>query len=75
MFEKPMSVKRVEFINELVKLVNNSGIPPFVLEPILKDAYASIQMEANKMYLSEKQQYEEQMNKEYEEQMNEDSNE
>ena len=74
MFEKPMSVKRVEFINELVKLVNESGIPPFVLEPILKDAHASIQMEANKMYLAEKQQYEEQMHKETEEQLNKDSN-
>lgn len=64
MFEKPISVKRVEFINELVKLVNESGLPPFVLEPILKDVHISMQMEMEKMYLAEKQQYEEQMNKE-----------
>ncbi len=64
MFEKPISVKRVEFINNLVELVNNSGLPPFVLEPILKDAHISMQMEMEKMYLAEKKQYEEQMNKE-----------
>lgn len=64
MFEKPISVKRVEFINNLVELVNNSGLPPFVVEPILKDALASIQMESEKMYLIEKKQYEEQMSEE-----------
>ena len=66
MFEKPISVKRMEFIDNLVELVNNSGLPPFVVEPILNDAHKSIQMEVNKMYLAEKQQYEEQLQKQQE---------
>ena len=37
MTEKPISILRMEFANSLVRLINDSGLPPYVVEPILKD--------------------------------------
>ena len=39
---KPMSVARSEFIQSLTKLINDSELPPFVVEAILKDLYADV---------------------------------
>lgn len=49
---KPISVARNEFINNLTDLINNSMLPPFVIEDVLKDTY-------NKILLVAKQQLEE----------------
>lgn len=49
---KPMSVARNEFISNLTSLINNSMLPPFVIEDVLKDTY-------NKILLVSKQQLEE----------------
>lgn len=35
--QKPITVARAEFISSLTSLINNSGMPPFIIEPILKD--------------------------------------
>ena len=43
---KPFVVKRQEFINNLTNLINESDLPPFVIEPILKE-YHSIVVEAH----------------------------
>lgn len=35
--EKPLTIKRQEFIDNLISLVNNSGLPAFVVTPILEE--------------------------------------
>lgn len=56
--EKPIRLKIKDFKNDAVNLVNNSGLPLFIIEPILKDILAEVQMKANQEYLQEKAQYE-----------------
>ena len=46
---KPMSVARAEFINSLTDLINNSMLPPFIIEPILKDMYNDIHVKEYKI--------------------------
>lgn len=67
MIDKPMSVARKEFMNMMVRNVNESGLPLFVVEPILKDLHTVVQHEAEKMYQLEKQAYEEALKLEKEE--------
>lgn len=57
--QKPTSVVRMEFMEGVVALVNNSGLPFFVMEPILKDLYLSVKNEADRVYQLEKKAYEE----------------
>lgn len=58
---KPTSILRYEFIQELTKLINNSQLPSFVIEPILKDMYYDVkniaqkQLEADYKELQQKQ--------------------
>lgn len=39
---KPMSVARSEFIQSLTKLINESTLPLFVIESILKDMHSDV---------------------------------
>lgn len=55
--QKPLSVARAEFIGALADLINGSGLPFFVLEPILKDVYVDIKSLANKQYEADLQSY------------------
>ena len=61
---KPMSVARAEFINSLTDLINNSMLPPFVIEPILKDMYNDIHMISQRQYEVDKNNYEKLLRKE-----------
>lgn len=56
---KPMSVARAEFINSLTDLINNSMLPPFVIEPILKDMYNDIHIVAQRQYENDNKKYQE----------------
>lgn len=47
---KPITVARNEFIGNLLNLINESGLPPFIVEPILKEVYFETQ-EASKKQL------------------------
>lgn len=49
---KPMSVARRDFISEITDVINNSMLPPFVIEDVLKDVY-------NKICILSRQQLEE----------------
>ncbi len=40
--QKPITLIRAEFIEELTTLINASSLPPFILEPILKDIYRDV---------------------------------
>lgn len=39
---KPMSVARSEFIQSLTNLINESTLPLFVIESVLKDMYSDV---------------------------------
>ena len=56
--EKPMIVAKQEFMDRLVEDINNCGLPLFVIEPILKDAYAEVRSMLQRQYELEKTQYE-----------------
>lgn len=46
--QKPITVVRADFISELTTLINNAGLPPFVVEPILKDMLYEVKTLAQK---------------------------
>lgn len=59
--EKPITVVRQEFIDGLVDYINNSGLPLFIIEPILKDIYMEVKAMSQNQYELEKSQYEKQL--------------
>lgn len=60
---KPITVVREEFISSLCKLINNSGLPMFAVESILRDITAETKAAAQKQYEIDKKAYEEQEDK------------
>ena len=54
---KPLSIKRQEFIENLVNLVNTSDLPPCVMEPIICNVHASVKNLINEQYRREKELY------------------
>ena len=54
---KPITVVRHDFINALTALINDSQLPPFILEPILKDFYADIHVIAQQQLENDMKQY------------------
>jgi hypothetical protein len=72
--DKPFSVLCEEFRQELTDLINNSGLPPFVIESVLKNYMNEVSTFARNQYhidkakyecfLSEKEKREEEMNNE-----------
>lgn len=55
--EKPLSLKRKEFINNLVQLINNAEIPMFVIETILQSTLAEVHNASIKQAQQEEQAY------------------
>lgn len=60
---KPMSVARYEFMESLAELINNSMLPPFVLEAILKDTYNEVRFLSKKQLDMDMQKYMANVNK------------
>ena len=56
--EKPITVVRQEFVDALVEIINNCGLPLFVIEPILRDVYLEVKSLSNKQCELEKMEYE-----------------
>lgn len=54
---KPMTVARHEFVGALTDLVNNSQLPAFVLEAVLKDVYNDIRMIARQQLEKDMESY------------------
>lgn len=54
---KPMSIARKEFIDGLIDLINNSMLPPFVIEDVLKDTYSKMAQLAKQQLDSDIKQY------------------
>lgn len=56
---KPITIVREEFISSLCKLINESGLPMFAIESILRDIAAETKVAAQKQYEIDKKSYEE----------------
>ena len=56
--EKPLSVKRDDFINDLLTLINESGLDMYIIHPILLDVTASIEEHCRSRAEQERKQYE-----------------
>ena len=46
--QKPLSVARYEFIQQLTNLINGANVPFFVIESVLKDMYVDVKALAQK---------------------------
>ena len=67
---KPFSVVFKEFKEELANLINNSGIPPFVVESVLQNYLCEINNIANNQYQIDKMNYEKYLSEEDEKEQN-----
>ena len=66
--EKPISVIYEEFKEELANLINGSGLPAFMVEPVLQDYLSEIKMIKERQYQIEKARYEESLKTQVEQQ-------
>ena len=60
--EKPISLKIKDFKNDAVNLVNTSGLPLFIIEPILKEVLVAVQNKSEQEYQQDKLRYEQSLN-------------
>lgn len=56
--EKPITVVRQEFIETITSVINNSNLPLFIVEPILRDIYLEVKTLSQKQYETDKEEYE-----------------
>ena len=55
---KPITVVYEEFKQELADLINNSGLPAFIIEPILQNYLNEARVAMDKQYKIDKDKYE-----------------
>lgn len=55
---KPVIMLREEFTTNMSNLINNSGLPLFIVEPIVRDMLMEINVAVKKQYEMERIQYE-----------------
>lgn len=55
--QKPITVARYDFINAMTDLINNSNLPPFVVESILKDFHSDVKILAQQQLESDMERY------------------
>lgn len=70
---KPANLLVEDTKEELVKVINESGLPPFLVEPILKDIYNQVTVLKQKELEESKKSYEESLKKEKEAQHEKDT--
>ena len=63
---KPANLIIEETKEKIVKVINESGLPPFLLEPVLKDLYNQISILKQQELEKSKQEYENSLNQEKE---------
>lgn len=56
--DKPITLVRSDFIKDIANVINNSGLPAFVIEPILKNFLDEVRIVMNQQYENDKIQYE-----------------
>lgn len=57
--KKPLTIAREEFLEGLVKLINESRLPAFVMESVLKEITAEVHTAMQEQYEADKRAYEE----------------
>lgn len=62
--DKPLSMRRVETLEALSKIINEAGLPPFVIVDILNNLLTAMQQVAEDAYLREVKMYEDALAKE-----------
>lgn len=62
---KPITIVREEFIEELTNLINNSGLPAFILEPVLRDTYNKVKAAERQQLENDKKRYQEMLDNEF----------
>ena len=55
---KPSTIIYEEFKQNLANLINASGLPAFIIEPVLKDYLAEVKALAQRQYQIDKAEYE-----------------
>ena len=56
--DKPFSMIYEEFKRDLANLINNSGLPPFIVEPVLQNYLFEVSNAARNQYQLDKVRYE-----------------
>ena len=56
---KPISIVREEFKQNMIELVNNSNLPMFVIEPIMNEILVEVRAVAKTQFELDKKRYEE----------------
>ena len=54
---KPITLVREDFINNVIELVNNSGLPLFVVEDVLKNIVNDVSEAARQQLENDRQEY------------------
>lgn len=63
MIQKPITIVREEFLQNLSNLINNSNLPYFVIENILKDCIRETSIASQKQLEIDKSRYKEELAK------------
>lgn len=61
--DKPFTVVYEDFKQEMANLINNSGLPPFIIEAVLQNYLSETKNIAIRQYQIDKAKYEESLNK------------
>lgn len=56
--DKPLTVARQEFAEQIVNVINESGLPAFIMSDILKTAIAEVDKIAQAQYEADRRKYE-----------------
>lgn len=64
--QKPITITRKEFIENIVETINDSGLPFFIIEPILKDLLDSVRQGAEAQLEKDRAAYQEYLREEAE---------
>lgn len=72
---KPISIAREEFINALANLINESGLPAFIISPVLKEVLVEVQNAERVQLEQDKAFYENEKNKIKEQNQNKEQSE
>ena len=57
--QKPFTVLRDDFTNQMIALINNSGIPACVIADVLADLHRLVMQQANHQLAADRAAYEE----------------
>jgi hypothetical protein len=60
---KPITIIREEFMIDLKNLINDSELPAFILEPILRDTYNKVKIAEQQQLENDKKLYQDMINK------------